>query len=195
MNDPLHRTLADAVRFLEGEGRAHAVVGGIAVSVRGQPRATTDVDLVIAADVDRALELLRGLDGSPFLPLFEGADEVVEQSFILPMRHVATGIRVDLAIGLSGFEQQVIARAETIRVGDQVISVATAEDLLLMKLLAARPQDEQDVRGITVAQQDHLDWDYCLRVAGELEEAIGQDLLQRVHELREGSRGTSGPPI
>ena len=187
MNDLLHQTLADVAQFLQREGIRYALIGGIAASVRGQPRATADVDLVIAADVDRALMLLRALPDSSFLPLFAGVEEVVERAFILPMRHLTTGIKVDLAIGLSGFEQQAIARAEPIDVSGHTISVATAEDLILLKLLAGRPQDEQDIRGILMAQHDAIDWCYCLRVAEELEEATGQTLVQRVRELREGS--------
>jgi predicted nucleotidyltransferase len=186
MTDVLHTTLADAVRWLEGEGLPYALIGGIAVSIHGQPRATADVDLVIAADIPRALRLLKKLPESPFRPLFDGAAEVVERAFILPIRHATTGIKVDLAIGLSGFEQQAIERAEPTLVGGHSISVATAEDLIIMKMLAGRAQDTQDVRGIVAARQDDLDWDYCLRVAAELEEAVEQDLVAQVRELREG---------
>lgn len=187
MENSLQRTLADAAAFLRDERLAYALIGGIAASLHGQPRVTADVDLVVAADVDRALELLRSLDGKPFSPLFDGAEQVVERAFILPMRHGVTGIKVDLAIGLSGFERQAIARAEPITLGDHTIFVARAEDVILLKLLAGRPQDEQDIRGIVVAQHENLDWPYCLKVATELEEATGQALARRIHELRQDS--------
>jgi hypothetical protein len=65
-----------------------------------------------------------------------------------------------------------------------MISVATAEDLLVMKVLAGRPQDEQDLRALVVAQGEHLDWDYCLRLAAELGEAIDQPLVSQIESLR-----------
>ena len=53
-----------------------------------------------------------------------------------------------------------------------------------MKVLAGRPQDEQDVRGLVAAQGDSLDWAYCENVAGELGDAIGENLATRIRELR-----------
>jgi hypothetical protein len=60
------------------------------------------------------------------------------------------------------------------------LTVATAEDLLVMKMLAGRPQDDQDVQGIVSAAGSSLDWDYCLHVAAQLEQAIGIDMVKRI---------------
>jgi hypothetical protein len=188
VNEPLQVTLADAAAFLENEGVPYALVGGMAVSLRGQPRVTADVDMVIAVDVDRALALIERLGQSKFRPLFDGIEEVVERAFILPLRHRSTYVKLDLAIGVSGFERQAVARAQPVEVAGSPISVATAEDLLIMKVLAGRPQDEQDVTGLVSAQGERLDWDYCLAVATELGESLGQDLAGRINALRSRSR-------
>ena len=192
MNDPLRTTLADAVAFLERHGVAYALVGGLAASLRGQARVTADVDMVIAADVDRALRLAVEVDASSFALLFPDVADVVQKAFILPLRHRQTGVKLDLAIGLSGFEQQTIQRAEIIDVGGCPVAVASAEDLIVMKILASRPQDDQDVRGIVLAQSDRMDWDYCLNMARELGEAVGQDLESRVRTLR-NTEWSDGP--
>ncbi len=161
------------------------MIGGLAASLRGEPRVTADVDLVIGASVDRVIRLIDQLDESPFQPLFTGVEDVVRQALILPLRHRTTGVKVDLSIGLSGFERQVIARAERIDVAGCATSIATAEDLLIMKLLAGRARDQQDVQGIAVVQGASLDWDYCLRTATDLGEAIGQNLASQVQKLKE----------
>lgn len=184
MNDPLQTTLADVVDFLRHEGVPHALIGGLAVSLRGQPRVTADVDMVIAADVQRAVSLAGSLEGTNFRPLFDNVAEVVQKSFLLPLRHRSTNVKVDLAVGLSGFEQQTVARAEILPLAGRNVPVATAEDLLIMKILAGRPQDDQDLRGLVIAQGDRLDWQYCLKVATDLGEALGQDLTARVRTLR-----------
>jgi hypothetical protein len=184
MNDPLQITLADAVEFLELHHIAYALVGGLAVSLRGQPRVTADVDMVIAIDLDRALQIVDELNNSKFAPLFSGVADVIQRSFILPIRHRDTGVKVDLAIGLSGFEQQAIQRANIVEVGGCPTKVATAEDLVIMKVLAGRPQDEQDLAGLVVTQSSSFDWDYCIHVARELSEVLGQDLVKRVIALR-----------
>jgi hypothetical protein len=187
VNEPLRITLHDAARFLRAEGIAYALIGGLAVSIRGQTRVTADVDLVVAADVERALSLAGALAGSPFQPLVKEVDEIITTAFLLPLRHRATGVKVDIAIGLSGFEQQAIARSEALELGGCMVPVATAEDLLILKLLAGRPQDEEDIRGLLIAQGEGLDWDYCLKTATELGEAVGQELAGRVRALRRGS--------
>ena len=54
-----------------------------------------------------------------------------------------------------------------------------------MKALAGRPQDDQDIQGMVIVQGESLDWDYCLQVANELGEAIGQDLAERIGKFRD----------
>jgi hypothetical protein len=142
--------------------------------------------MIIAADVSRALELTAALDGSSFRPLFDDVSEVVQKAFILPLRHRSTGVKVDLAIGLSGFEQQVVARAQHLNLAGVDVFVATPEDLLIMKLLAGRPRDEEDLEGLVIVQGDRLDWKYCRELAIKLGEAVGQDLAVRLDALRGG---------
>lgn len=185
MNDALHTTLADAVEFLRDHQVPYALIGGLAVSIHGMPRVTMDVDLVVAIDVERAVKLAGALSQSRFLPLFPDVNEVIERSFILPLRHRTTNVKVDLPIGMSGFERQVVARAETHQVAGISLSVATTEDLLIMKVLAGRPQDDTDVQGLLIAQSDKLDWEYCQATAAELGEAIGVDLAGRLQMLRD----------
>jgi hypothetical protein len=180
----LQVTLADAIDFLAGEKVSYALIGGLAASLRGEPRVTADVDLVIGTDVDGALHLLQVLEGSPFAPLFAGVEEVVSQAFILPLLHRTTAVKVDLAIGLSGFEQQLLRRATLVDLAGQAIRLATAEDLLVMKLLAGRPRDLQDATGIVMVQGDSLDWEYCRKTDQELGQAIDVDLSTQVEQLR-----------
>ena len=58
-----------------------------------------------------------------------------------------------------------------------------SEVLVLMKCLAGRPQDDQDITGIVAAQSATLDWEYCEDVARQLEEAVGMDLLAKIRAL------------
>ena len=87
MEQGLWLTLVDAIAVLESRSIKFALIGGLAVSLRGQPRMTFDVDLVILADIEQALQLARKLSDTPFEPLFAGVEQVVSTSFILPLRH------------------------------------------------------------------------------------------------------------
>jgi len=95
-------------------------------------------------------------------------------------------MKVGLSVGLSGFERHAVLRAENCHVAGISIPVATAENLMIMKSLAARPRDDQDLEGLVIAQGDTLDWDYCEQTAAELGEALGIDLVAKIRQLRIG---------
>ncbi len=71
--DLLLQTLRDITDLLQSQRLEYALIGGLATTVRGEPRSTLDVDLLVACDVRRCLELIGGLDESPFRPLFAGS--------------------------------------------------------------------------------------------------------------------------
>lgn len=184
-NNNLNTALADLTHWLQNDKIPFAVIGGVAVGVRGEPRFTADVDVIIGLELDDALQLINRLHGSHFEPLFADVAEVVRTSFILPLRHVETGVKVDAAIGLSGFEQQLLARATKIEFAGVSAPVATVEDIILMKLLAGRPRDTDDCEKLAQRHGIHLDWEYLNQTAMQLEEALAMNLTNPLQELRE----------
>ena len=87
---------------------------------------------------------------------------------------------------MSGFEHDVIGRATVVDVGGRSVPVASVEDLLVMKALAGRPQDEEDIRGLVAAGGDTIDWDRCLAVAEALGSAVDIDIAGRLRSARRG---------
>jgi hypothetical protein len=71
LND-LERLLQRIIRDLRDQGAAAALVGGIAVSIRTEPRFTRDVDLAVAVENDIEAEAVvaavseRGCRGSEY---------------------------------------------------------------------------------------------------------------------------------
>jgi len=189
VENAVQTTLADAAELLRDRSIPFAVIGGVAVSVRGEPRFTADVDAVVGCDVNGALDLLRDLETTAFQPLFADVEEVVRSALILPLRHRATRTALDLALGMTGFEKQVIARAEPVALGGVTVPVATAEDLILMKLLAGRPRDAEDTARIVARQGSRLDWSYLFEQGAGLGEVVGQDLERELTALRRDADG------
>ncbi len=185
MTNDLTKTLADLTTWLRSEQVSFAVIGGLAVGVRGEPRFTADVDVVVGLNLDDALLLVDRLSGSPFQPLFPEVAEVVRTSFLLPLRHLATSVRVDVAIGLSGFERQLLARADEITLSGFTAPIATSEDLILMKLLASRPRDIEDAEKLSQKHGSNLDWNYLITTAQQLDEALALDVTTPLQQLRE----------
>jgi predicted nucleotidyltransferase len=184
MDDYFTTVIAAISRALERSGIEFALVGGLAASLQGRIRATEDVDLIIDADVEATLTFLRAMDPAEFQPWFPEVETVVHNALILALEHVPSEIRLDLAVGVSGFEQQIVRRAERCTIADFEIPIATAEDLVLMKALAGRPQDEADIAGIIEKRSAALDWDYCLAVASQLDSVVDFDLLEKIKHYR-----------
>ena len=69
-------------------------------------------------------------------------------------------------------------------IGGTRILVVSIEDLLVMKALAGRPQDDQDIRGLVAAQRNVIDWSACLELAEKLGEAVDLDIVSRLRAAR-----------
>ena len=143
------QTLARLAADLDATGLQWALVGGLAVSARSQPRTTRDIDVAVAADTDsdaeRAILALRRLG-------YTDAGEVVEQDVtgrLATMRMVAPGdddpMVVDLIFASTGIEPEIVAAASSIEILPGVtVRVASLGHLLAMKVLAGRAQDVAD---------------------------------------------------
>ena len=137
----------------------YALVGGLAVGVRVEPRFTRDVDLAIDVKTDADAEAVAAhLIHSGFRLLAE-MDHTVSNR-IATLRMLPPGVDppvgdedpsllVDLRFSTSGIEAEVVAGAERrmVQVG-LVVPVARAEHLIAMKTVSvcdARRQDEVDL--------------------------------------------------
>lgn len=127
---------------------------------------------------------MESLVQSGFSPLPEDYEKVARSALLIPVVDQASGIQLDLAIGLSGFEKDIVERADPMMFEGHEIFVATPEDLIVLKILAGRPRDLQDVTGIVEVHAELLDWQYCLAAAERLESAVDIDLVQQIERLR-----------
>ena len=160
---PSFVSLIPAVRalcnLLKVSGTPGMIIGGVAASLCGQARATEDVDASVLLDerlLSRFLELAAAEGLRPRIP---DAIAFAQRSAMLLLEHKPTSVGVDIAIGRLPFEREAIERAQSLIVEDLVIPVATPEDLVVMKAVAHRPQDLQDIR-VIIAANPSLDFDH-----------------------------------
>ena len=67
--------------------------------------------------------------------------------------------------------------------------VCTAEDLIIQKIIATRPQDMVDVEAVIVRQAERLDNAYILKWLRDFEKAIDDSTLVREYQrLRDKHR-------
>src|SRR6185437_9791873 len=96
----------------------------------------------------------------------------VERTRVLPVAHVAVGVPVDIVLGGPGIEESFLARAKVLDLEGVRVPVARAEDVVVMKLLAGRPKDVDDVVAILTAHPDDLDLGLVRGTIRMLEEAL-----------------------
>ena len=82
------------------------------------------------------------------------------------------GIGIDISLGGLAFEDLVVQRATAFEfVPGLELRTCSAEDLMVMKLFAARPIDIRDAEGIAVRHEKDLDWKYIQEQLTPLAEA------------------------
>jgi predicted nucleotidyltransferase len=70
------------------------------------------------------------------------------------MRHTRSAIDLDITFGALAFEQSAIEKGMPHAVGGVLVRLARVEDLLVMKAVARRPKDLEDIRGLLDAHPD-----------------------------------------
>lgn len=153
--------------FLSARSIPYAIIGGIAVQRWGQPRLTRDVDLTVLLPQGREEAILHEL-AAAFPPRIENAVTFALEHRVLPVS-VPGSSEADISLGLPGFEEHVIARAVGYDLGDgRQVRLCSAEDLIIHKALAGRPQDVLDIEGVVARHGTALDLAYLRRWLGEL---------------------------
>jgi predicted nucleotidyltransferase len=152
----LARVLADGVRALEAASIPYVLIGGAASAIRGRPRLSDDVDIFVRhTDADRALDVLA-----------EAGFETEKTNPKWIYKATRDEITIDLMFWLSGdvyCDDEVLAHATRERYGDAEVTVASAEDLIVVKVLA---HDEQSAHhwhdALALLALNEIDWDYLL---------------------------------
>ena len=135
----------DLLGLFESEGVEFLLVGGLALAVHAEPRATKDMDLWVRASPENARRLFTALRrfGAPL----HGARE---EEFAKPGLFLQLGVpplRIDLLTAIDGvaFDDAWPRRVESSLDGAR-LAVLSREDLIANKRAAGRPQDRVDVR-------------------------------------------------
>lgn len=151
----LAAVLERVARLLGQRGKRFALVGGLAVSVRAEPRFTRDIDLAVAVDADADAEaLVRDLAHAGLKAITLVEHDV--QKRLATVRLATAGERgvvTDLLFASSGVEPEIVAAAEPLEAFSGVcVPVARVGHLIALKLLARddqrRPQDTVDLHAL-----------------------------------------------
>ena len=175
-----------------------ALVGGLAVSARTEPRFTRDADIAVAVQSDaEAEDLVRSLHARGY-----SVGALVEQEAAGRLATVRltralepTAPVIDLLFASSGIESEIVAGAEAIELLPKLrMHVATTGHLIALKVLArddlTRPHDVGDLRArLRVASPAEVTRARAaLTLIAERGYHRGRDLQSELEKLLRGER-------
>jgi hypothetical protein len=127
--------LIAVVTELDRVGVAYMLTGSFASSLQGEPRATHDIDLVIAVD-PAAVPALARVFREPGYYLDEAsAAESMRAGRMFNLINVVTGDKVDFwPLADEPFDHARFGRRQRVEVAGRPVHVSSPEDTILMKL-------------------------------------------------------------
>jgi hypothetical protein len=140
--------LTDLTRWLDVAGVPAMLVGGVAASILGRPRATRDIDALTVVPDDQWNRLLESAKAHGILPRIEDPLEFARRTRVLLLRHTESSVDIDVILGGLPFEADALSRASSHDLGGVRVRLPQVEDLLIMKAIAHRPQDLRDIEGL-----------------------------------------------
>jgi hypothetical protein len=183
-------TLRAVLQALPGTGPI-ALVGGVAVSARTEPRFTRDLDFALAVDSDADAErILFELRGHGFSVIATVEHSLTQRLATARLRQTADTPIVDLLFAACGIEPEIVDAASPHQVLGVRVPVATVGHLIAMKLVSRdpkrRPRDQQDLVSLASVADDG-EWERARSSVALIEQrgfSRGRDLLAGLDEIR-----------
>jgi hypothetical protein len=175
------------VHALDAAGIPYMLTGSFASAYHAVPRATQDIDLVIAPNWSQLAELARAFPAPAYYFEASAALEALQAESLFNVIDLATGWKIDFIIRKSReYSRTEFARRQLIVFEGLNLYIATAEDVLLSKLewakLGQSGRQLEDAAWLLRRRRDDLDRAYVERWVEELQVAEQWEAVQRLTE-------------
>lgn len=177
------------VEILENTRIPYMLCGSVSSSFHGQPRATNDVDIVIAPTAEQIQAFIKSLGKNYYISSQAVQDALMLHS-MFNVVDIQAGYKADFIICKKRpFSYQELERRRNVNMIGLNVWVLSPEDVILSKLEWSKDsnssQQFRDALGVAVVQWEHLDKDYLHKWASELG-VTGQlkELLEQAKNLK-----------
>ena len=171
---------------LEGAGLPYMVIGGQAVLLYGEPRLTKDIDVTLGATLDRLPEVVELVRSAGLEPLVD-PEQFTRETMVLPCRDPGTEVRVDLIFSFSPYGRQAMEHARLVELSGAQVRFASLEDVIIHKVIASRPRDMEDVKGMLI-KNPGADLGYVKSWLQDFADSLGEPFKERFEKVLEDSR-------
>jgi hypothetical protein len=165
------------IGLLKQQKIPYAVIGGIAVSLYGEPRYTADIDINVIINKGDVKNFILKCKRIGFALNSRNNDNVFDFYGVIPLvfkKNKQIG-KVDIIIAENLLEYQAIKRAKNKKIDNSFIRFISPEDLIIHKIVSIRQKDQEDVKSIINRQIATLDVGYiedCLRKIDRIDKNI-----------------------
>jgi hypothetical protein len=138
------------------------LIGALALGAHGKPRATYDIDLLILAEHETCESYVAAVrrQGFEISERWRAANPMARNVVVRLHHPMLPDFPLDFVFATSSLHQSTLNRRSNVTLGTIQVPVCSPEDLILLKLLAGRPRDFDDVMGIIGKPATRLDLDY-----------------------------------
>lgn len=173
----VHKLLSSIAAALKPLRVRWYVFGAQAVVAAGAVRATADIDIT-TEDVPAA-RLIAALARAGFelRPGIDDLETIIEQLRVIPLQHARSGFQLDVVRAGPGIEEQMLERAIVRKIGSSRIPFIETNDLIVLKVLAGRQKDLEDVRTLLHLDLSEVDVALVRRRLMELEQVLDDSTL------------------
>lgn len=176
-------TLAALRDTLVAHDISYVLIGGIAVQHWSEPRFTRNIDATVIVQPGKEEEALAVLT-SIFTPRIPDYIQFALKYRVIPLTS-SQGVDLYISFGLPGYEETVLDRSVEVVIAGEAFPICSAEDLIIHKMVAGRPQDISDVQGVLLRQEYTLDFEYVAEWLKRFSELLeGPDLLELFERFR-----------
>ncbi len=149
--------------------------GAQAVLLHGAPRTTQDIDVTVLTELSTP-RLVEALRPSQIFPRIDDA-AFFEQTRVIPCEHRPSGWNIDIVLGGPGLEELIAREATTHKLGGVSVPLLRVEHLLVLKVLAGRPQDLADVSSLLALPGKKIDRAEVRSLLAALQTGLEEDRL------------------
>lgn len=178
----LEELFKKTITLLEKHEFEYLIIGGIAAGALGEPRVTGDIDVNIRIKKDLVKKFLMYAQAEGFTYNSSEVNKRVKETGTFQIW--CEDFHVDYLISSTKFEENAFKRRQRIKLFGVAANFPTPEDLILFKVIPARPIDKIDVENIVLRHKGRLDEKYLLDWAMKLsDEAQDVRIYKEVKRL------------
>ena len=160
----------------------YVIIGGLASSIYGKPRMTSDIDVVlIIDDKNNIKEILNKFLNYDFKEISNKKLKGFFNGYPLKIKH-KNGFSIDLRLAGFSIDFESIEKAKKIKFLGSKIFFAEPEDLIVYKLIRFNEIDRFDIK--MIALRNKINWSYVRDKAENLEKEIKLNIVENLEKIK-----------